>query len=143
MIFKIRGDEEMGDIRVRFRVLPYLNLQATNLRNLICWDDATEPVDTCRLTRAELEAFSETPMVVEYACCHTQAIERAVKEVIPEELFFEFERCNGMQVTGACCAVCGQERRDGYIRGRALHCELMPKINSKKDLALLSQLSLD
>ena len=55
-------------------------------------------------------------MEVDYFPCHTQAIERAVKEV-----------------TAAAAAVCGADRRDGFIRGRAKHIELMPKMNIKKD----------
>ena len=41
------------------------------------------------------------------------------------------------EVTGAARAVYGADRRDGFIRGRALHWELMPKINSKQDLAFV------
>ena len=64
-------------------------------------------------------------MEVPYYPCHTQAVERVVKEV-----------------TAAAGAVSGAERRDGFIRGRALHVELVPKINSKQDLAGISKLSL-
>ena len=38
------------------------------------------------------------------------------------------------EVTAAADAVCGADRRDGFIRGRALHVELVPKIKSKQDL---------
>ena len=71
----------------------------------------------------QLLEFMERPMEVEYIPCHTQAIERAVKEV-----------------TAAANAVCGEDRRDGFIRGRAEHIELVPYINSKKDLmAMMKQ----
>ena len=76
------------------------------------------------LTKIELEKHREKPMEVEYFPCHTQATEQAVKEV-----------------TAACSAVCGAERRDGFICGRALHRELMPHLNSKQDLASLGNKS--
>ena len=60
-----------------------------------------------------------------YFCCHTQGIERAVKEV-----------------TTAAESVFGEERRDGFIRGRAAHRELVPVINSKHDLIGMGKLSL-
>ena len=42
-------------------------------------------------------------------------------------------------MTAAADAVCGAERRDGFIRGRDLHVELMPRINSKQDLAMINK----
>ena len=115
-IISIRGKQEMGDTSVRLRKLPYLNIKATTLKDLIDWDGASEPIITARLTNTELLEFVERPMEVESIPCHTQAIERAVKEV-----------------TAAAGAVCGAERRDGFIRGRAKHIEMIPKMNSKKD----------
>ena len=65
----------------------------------------------------------EEPLKLPYYCNHTQGIERAVKEV-----------------TAAAESVYGAERRDGFIRGRAAHRELVPCINSKKDFTGLSKL---
>ena len=79
MIFSIMGENDIGDTSVRFRVLPMLNIMATKLKDLICWDDAIEPVVTAGLTKNQLEQYREEPMQVEYYCCHTQGIERAVK----------------------------------------------------------------
>ena len=56
-------------------------------------------------------------MEVPYYPVHTQAIERAVKEV-----------------TEASAAVNGFERRDHCVRARAENRELMPKLTSKQDL---------
>ena len=92
---------------------------------MISWEEATEPINTCKLSKSEVLEFIEKPLEVEYRPCHTQAIKRAVKEV-----------------TAAAGAVCGADRRDGFIRGRALHIELMPKINSKKDLMNMQKLTL-
>ena len=100
----------------RLQTLPYLNNKATNLKDLIDWDGATEPIITSSFSKEQLLEFVEKPMEVAYIPCHTQAIERAVKEV-----------------TAAAGAVCGAVRRDGFIRGRAKHIEMMPRMNSKKD----------
>ena len=45
-ILAIRGDQELGDKSVRLRQLPYLNLEATKLEDLISWEGATEPLTT-------------------------------------------------------------------------------------------------
>ena len=57
-------------------------------------------------------------MIVPQYSLHTQGIERAVK-----------------QVTEASEQVYGFEKRDGFIRARAEHRELMPILSSKKSLA--------
>ena len=56
-------------------------------------------------------------MEVPYYPVHTQAIERAVKEV-----------------TEASAAVNGFERGDGWVRAQAKNRELMLKLTSKQDL---------
>ena len=116
-ILKIRGKEMMGRTNPRYRKLPQLNTEAESLLDLIDWKRAHEPLLTCSMTKEMIKAFKETPMVVDYYCGHTQAIERAVKEV-----------------TAASQAVYGEERRDGWIRSRAANREIMPLLNSKKDL---------
>ena len=122
-ILKIRGKEMMARTNPRYRKLPQLNTEAESLLDLIDWKRAHEPLLTCSMTKEMIKAFKETPMVVDYYCGHTQAIERAVKEV-----------------TAASQAVYGEERRDGWIRSRAANREIMPLLNSKKDLlGLLSK----
>ena len=37
-------------------------------------------------------------------------------------------------VTDAADAVCGPEKRDGYVRARIAHRELVPKFESKQDM---------
>ena len=37
-------------------------------------------------------------------------------------------------MTEAATAVCGPEKRDGYVRAEVVHREVMPKFQSKKDL---------
>ena len=124
-IISIRGKQELGDTSLRLRTLPYLNTQATTLEKMIDWEGATEPIVTCKLTKSELLKLIGKPMEVEYFPCHTQAIERAVKEV-----------------TAAASAVYGAERRNGFIRGRAKHIDLVPRINSKQDLIAIGKLAM-
>ena len=101
-IISIRGEMENGEKSVRLQKLPYLSIEAISLEKLISWDEASEPITTCNLTKKELEQVKEEKMRPPYFCCHTQGIERAVKEVI-----------------AAAESVFGEERRDGFIRGRA------------------------
>ena len=83
---------------VRPRKTPKLNFNATTVKDLIDWNtsEILEPALTCSLSTEELckvtdKAF-ETPAVK----IHTQATERAVKEV-----------------TEAAAAVVGFDARDG------------------------------
>ena len=116
-ILKMRGKEIFGKTNPRPRKLPQMNVDATNLQDLINWNRAHESLLTCNLNKEELKEFNNKPMEVPYYCGHTQGIERAIKEV-----------------TAASAAVFGEERRDGWIRSRVENRELMPKLNSKKDL---------
>ena len=86
---------------VRPRKTPKLNFNATTFKDFIDWNtsEILEPALTCSLSTEELckvtdKAF-ETPAVK----IHTQATERAVK-----------------QVTEVAAAVVGFDARDGFIR---------------------------
>ena len=114
-ILKIRGKSQLGNTKPRPRKNPQLNLGATQLKDLIDWKGAKEPVLTCNLSKAEIKQYKKEPMQVPYYPLHTQGIERAVKET-----------------TRASEFVYGFERRDGYIRGRAENIRLMPVVDSKK-----------
>ena len=120
MILKIRGKSVLGSKTPRPRRLPTLNVQAKDLKGLICWTDAHEPLLTCHLTKKDLLKIKNEAMEVPYYSIHTQGIERAVKEV-----------------SQASEAVYGFDRRDGYIRARANNRKLMPKLKSKKSLQAL------
>ncbi len=61
----------MGDSSLRLQALPYLNVQATNLQNLIDWESVTELIVTCNLTKSDLLEYMAKPMVVKYYPCHT------------------------------------------------------------------------
>ena len=121
-ILKIRGRNKLGNTLPRPRKNPCLNLAATQLKDIIDWKRAKEPVLTCKLTKEELKQFKKEPMQVPYYCLHTQGIERAVKET-----------------TAASETVFGFDKRDGFIRGRAENRRLMPALKSKKCLEKLLQ----
>ena len=80
-ILKIRGQAEFGKSGSRYRKLPRMNVEATTLFDLIDWRRAHEPVLTLKLTKNEIIHFKSEPMDVPYFPGHTQAVERAVKEV--------------------------------------------------------------
>ena len=80
-ILKIRGRAELGKSDSRYRKLPRMNVDSNTLFDLIDWRRAHEPVLTLKLTKEEIIHFKSEPMDVPYFPGHTQAVERAVKEV--------------------------------------------------------------
>ena len=118
-ILKMRGKEEFGDTSVRVCITPKLNLAASSLVKLISWKtgEVDEPVFTCSLSREEIQGFLEKPYQVLEFSSHTQSTERCVKIV-----------------TEAAAVVCGEEARDGYIKGKLDHREAMPVFTTKKQV---------
>ena len=118
-ILKLRGKAEFGDMSVRPRKTPKLNLSATSLINLITWKpgEVHEPVFTCSLSKADISGFLVHPFTPPLFTSHTQSTERAVK-----------------QVTEAAAAVVGKEARDGFIRARIHHREDMPVFKTKQHI---------
>ena len=98
-------------------MVPLLNWEADNLTNLIVWDNPYEPNVTCSKSKDELYQLLEKPLVVEPLPCHTQSIERVIREVsIASENVYGFEK------------------RDGYIRAKIESRKLVPEHTSKKSL---------
>ena len=64
-ILKLRNGKEIGDLSVRYRKTPKLNLKATTLQDLVSWTsgDIHEPVFTCSLSNEELTNILEKPYV--------------------------------------------------------------------------------
>ena len=119
-ISSIRNGADLGDSSVRPFAPPKLNWNATSIRNLQDWTNATEPFITTSIPSAELVQFLTSPLQIPKIPCHTQSCERAVKEV-----------------TIASAHVFGQERRDGYICAKIKSRKLLPKNQTKKDLEAL------
>ena len=118
-IMKLRGVDDYGDMSVRPRVTPKINLSAQSLIKLIQWKagEVAEPVFTVNLSKQEIQQFRDTPFQPPKFSCNTQATERCVK-----------------LVTEAAAAVAGPEARDGYIRARLHHRDGMPVFLTKKHM---------
>ena len=125
LVLKIRGDDEYGDVSVRKHKTPSLNLEATSPANLICWEDEEcyEPIFTCQMSRDEIEELRSKPLEAPDFPIHTQSTERAVQ-----------------LVSQAAQAVFGPDRRDGYVRARIAHREIMPVFRSKRDILVVKSL---
>ena len=95
------------------------NPEAKKLTNLCSWDsNVFEPVLTCSMLLQEISELTEDPLVVPDRPVHGQGRERMVK-----------------QVTRACESVFGEEARDGFIRIGVANRLVMPKMNTRQDLA--------
>ncbi|XP_065640314.1 uncharacterized protein LOC136072864 [Hydra vulgaris] len=125
-VLEIRGvgddNTQFGDNSVRIRKTPCINTDADNLTNLIEWKDLIyEPLLTTSLTTHKVRKFFHKPMVVPEWPCHSQSIERCVK-----------------QVTEACAKIYSHEKREGYIRAQEISRGFMSKNNAKYNLVGLT-----
>ena len=68
------------------------------------------------MSRAEIKSLQNSPLVIPPFPCHTQSVERLVK-----------------QTSRASAAVAGYSSRDGFLRASAVSREMLPKFESKKD----------
>ena len=105
---------------IRKFVLPTVNLNADNYYELVNWQDCqrTEPPMMMDITDEKIDSAIEAGQrwTLDDFPCHTQAVERHVKIV-----------------TEAAARVCGELRRDGYIRAKLLSRANVPHFDSKKD----------
>ena len=117
-ILTLRNGNDKGCMEVRYHKTPQLNLSASTTRELIEWNNETyEPVFTCELNCEELKKIYDEPLPIPPFSLHTQSCERAVQEV-----------------SAASKEVHGENRRDGFVRARMLHREVVPIFGSKKDI---------
>ena len=120
-ILELREKTDPSRDQVRTHHKVKLNKEATNLMDLIIWEDdkTTEPVLTLEMSEEIIKTFEFPPMAVPSMPVHGQSVERCVKEV-----------------SAASEAVYGYERRDGFIRARLAHRQLTGGvIRSKMDHA--------
>ena len=71
-ILNIREGAEFGDMSVRVRKTPDINVDATSLIGLIDWSDGHDPLLTCSLSTSEIKDFIDTLMAVPAWPCHAQ-----------------------------------------------------------------------
>lgn len=101
--------------------VPALNFDAKDYTDLITWQDCkiTEPPLTSNLSDETLKEIVKSGLTtcqnIKDFPCHTQAVERVIK-----------------LVTEASSAVCGENKRDGFIRARLLSRQQMPNFETKK-----------
>ncbi|XP_061717533.1 uncharacterized protein LOC133525257 [Cydia pomonella] len=122
-ILKIR-DSSTGRTPMRVFKVPKFNFEAQDFTELVAWDKPSEPpltkiyptdvilaalMDPEKNTSEILQVFQDIP-------CHTQGTERCIK-----------------LVTESCAAVCGQNRREGWIRNKIKSFQVMPSFNTKKE----------
>ena len=118
-ILKIRDGREEGDLSVRIRRNPQININAKTPVDLIDWEKEIilEPVFTTKMNLSEINEFIHTQLDMAPFSTHTQSCERAVQEV-----------------SKATVSVYGKDRRDGFVRARIDHREMLPVFRSKKDI---------
>ena len=112
----IRGDSDYGETGLRPFKVPKLNWSAKKIEDLIDWENATESILTAKLSKDEIRKFLDTPFIMKPFPCHTQSVERFVKEV---------------SVASSC--VFGIEKRNGYVHARCEARKLVPKFQRKGD----------
>ena len=76
-----------------------------------------KPIFTTDMKSHEIKKLVQTPSPMESYSTHTQSCERAVQEV-----------------SKASEAVYGEDKRDGWVRARMSHREILPIFESKKDI---------
>ena len=113
-IVSMRGDSLYGDTSNRPHKVPKLNWSASKIEDLIFWDLATEPYITAKMSTDTIRGFLDKPFTMKAFPCHTQSVERLVKEV-----------------SAASLRVCGEGERNGYVHARCEARQLVPRSNRK------------
>lgn len=116
-IIKARSENVQG---LRMFKVPTFNFDAKDYTDIITWRDCeiTEPPLTLNMSDETLKDVVKNGLSMSQIIdcpCHTQAVERCIK-----------------LVTEASNAVCGDNKRDGFIRARLLSRKRMPTFNTKK-----------
>ena len=98
--------------------VPELDFKVTKWQLMIKWSgtDTLKPPLIRNMSKSELLAVVAEPLIVPKFKCHTQMVERAVKEV-----------------TKASQKVVGTKRRDSTIKTSMVNRAKYPKQESKKD----------
>lgn len=119
-ILKIRERPQNASVRI-FKV-PVINFEAKRWIDMMEYDfESTEPPLKIGMDEDELIAIIEEPLVVAKFKCHTQMVERAVKEVTRTSL-------NAFD----------HQTRNSMVKATLIHRAKYPKLNSAKDFCLQS-----
>lgn len=115
-ILKVRQRILLGRIRL-FRV-PEINFRAKSWKDMAVPRNSSlmEPPFTMNMSENELLSIVDSPLIVLRFKCHTQMVERAVKEV-----------------TRASLNLNGHDERNSMIKATLLNRSKFPKFDSLKD----------
>ena len=113
-ILEIRGDSEFGDKSLRTFKVPSLNWSAKKIEDMISWEGATESILTANFSRDQIRSYLDTPFTMENIPCHTQSVERMVKEV-----------------SAASSQVYGLLRRDAFVHATIQARKVAPNARDK------------
>lgn len=110
--------KQKRDEGVRIFTVPKVNFDAKTWTEMLVWDgpNMTEPPLTLNMTEKELIMIIKTPLEVPRFKCHTQMVERAVKEVT---------RVSVKAVT--------QPKQESLVKATLINRAKYPKFDSKKD----------
>ena len=110
---------------VRVRRNPKINIAASAPIELMDWtsDPALETVFTWNMEISEIETLVDEPIAIDNYTTHAKFYERAVHEV-PKSITSVFV----------------EDRRDGWVRARMDHREIMPVFTTKKHILNAMQL---
>lgn len=120
-ILKARSSKKDSDKQnIRVFKIPKLNFEAEDYSDIVDWQniEVSDPPALSKYLDEELKSFITTGEIPEIPGfpCHTQTVERHIK-----------------LVTEASSSVCGQVRRDGFIRSKIKSKSLVPKFETKKE----------
>lgn len=115
-IIEIRAKKD--NIGIRKFTVPEINFNAKNWPEILIWDVSkmTEPPLTTNLTERDLIMVIKTPLKVPQFKCHTQMVERAVKEV-----------------TKVSVKAIDQKKQESLVKATLINRAKYPKFDSKKD----------
>lgn len=109
------------DRDVRLFKVPTLNFNARSWTDMSFVNEScmTEPPFTLQMSEEKLHEIVDTPLEVPKFRCHTQMVERAVKEV-----------------TRVSKSIISEEKRNSMIRLTLVNRAMYPKFDSKKDFSV-------
>jgi len=117
---RIKKARQAKSTNIRKFVLPKLNLDAEDYHSLVNWQECpiTEPPLLMSKSDDDIESAitSRQMWTLDEFPCHSEAVERHIRIV-----------------SEAATSVCGELRRDGYIRAKLLSRTDIPHFGSKKD----------
>lgn len=107
-----------ADIGIRKFTVPEINFNAKTWPEILIWDspNMSEPPLSLRMTERDLINVIKTPLKVPLFKCHTQMVERAVKEV-----------------TRVSVKAVDKKKQESLVKATLINRSKYPKFDSRKD----------